>query len=167
MPIFKLILIDQQFEGARIVLRELADLSPVQTALQQIEREIPLSQVANTLRENLLPFYQQQDQRIQQLQLQLRLQTEERQRLENQLESWYLNPLQDQITAAKQAAEQSSCSQQKAEESLLSIKKILEREQPTHAQIVQSLNNEIKALNRLVASQHKRLEDLTGFDTPE
>lgn len=167
MPIFKLISSDQQYEGAQIVLHELDDLSPVQTALQQIEREVPLSQIASTLRQNLLPFYQQQDGRIQQLELALRLQTEARQRLEGQVESWYHDPLQKQVSAAKAAAEQSSRSQQVTEKSLRVTAEILERERRTHAQKVHSLNDEIVALNRLVASQHKRLEDLTGSDTPK
>ncbi len=167
MPIFKLILIDQQLEGARIVLRELEDLFPVQTALQQIEREVPLSEIAKSLRQNLLPFYQKQDQLIQQLQLDLRRQNETCKRFEEQAKEWILDPLQRQITAANKAAEQSACSQEETEKSLQSTVKILERERRTHMQIVQSLNDEIKALNRLVASQHKRLEDLTGSDTPE
>lgn len=167
MPIFKLNLIEQQLEGARIVLQELGDLSPVQIALQQIEREMPLSQIARILRQNLLPFYQQQDVRIQQLQLDLRLQTQERQRLEEQAERWYLDPLQKQITAAKKTAAQSSRSQQLIEKSLQTTEDTLESERRTHAQQVQSLNDEIAALNRLVASQHKRLEDLTGSDTPK
>jgi len=36
MSIFKLNLIDQQYEGARTILEQLDDLPPVQTALQQI-----------------------------------------------------------------------------------------------------------------------------------
>lgn len=100
MPIFKLNFIDQQFEGARIVLRQLEDLSPVQTALQQIEGEVPLSEIAKTLRQNLLPFYQKQDQLIQQLQLDLRRQNETCKRLEEQAKEWILDPLQRQITAA-------------------------------------------------------------------
>ncbi len=167
MPIFKLNFIDKQFEGARIVLRQLEDLSPVQTALQQIEGEVPLSEIAKTLRQNLLPFYQKQDQLIQQLQLDLRRQNETCKRLEEQAKEWILDPLQRQITAANKAAEQSAHSQEETEKSLQSIEKILERERRTHVQIVQSLNDEIKALNRLVAFQHKRLEDLTGSDTPE
>ena len=167
MFIFKLNLIYQQFEGARIVLRELADLSPVQTALQQIEREEPLSEIAKTLRQNLIPFYQKQDQLIQQLQLDLRRQNETCKRLEAQAQAWILDPLQRQITAANKAAEESARSRKVTEKTLQSTEEILERERRTHAQIVQSLNDEIKALNRLVASQHKRLEDLTGSDTPE
>lgn len=167
MPIFKLNLTDQQLEGARIVLQELGDLSPVQIALQQIEREMPLSQIARTLRQNLLPFYQQQDVRIQQLQLDLRLQTQERQRLEEQAERWYLDPLQKQVTAAKKAEVQSSRSQQLIEKSLRTTEETLERERWTHSQQVHSLNDEIAALNRLIASQHKRLEDLTGSNTPK
>ena len=167
MFIFKLNFIDQQFEGARIVLRELADLSPVQTALQQIEREVPLSEIAKTLRQNLLPFYQKQEQLLQQLQLDLRRQNETCKRLESQAQAWILDPLQRQITAANKAAEQSARSKKETEKTLQSTEEILERERRTHAQIVYSLNDEIKALNRLVASQHKRLEDLTGSDTPE
>jgi len=167
MFIFKLNLIYQQFEGARIVLRELADLSPVHTALQQIEQEVPLSEIAKTLRQNLIPFYQKQDQLIQQLQLDLRRQNETCKRLEAQAQAWILDPLQRQITAANKAAEQSARSKKETEKTLQSTEEILERERRTHTQIVQSLNDEIKALNRLVASQHKRLEDLTGSDTPE
>ena len=167
MSIFKLNLIDQQYEGARTILEQLDDLPPVQTALQQIEREVSLLQIAKTLRQSLLPFYQQQDQRIWQLQLELRLQTEARQRLEEQVQSWYHDPLQKQVSAAKAAAERCSRSQQATEKSLRVTEEILERERLTHAQKVHSLNEEIVGLNRLVASQHKRLEDLTGSDTPK
>lgn len=167
MPIFKLISLSQQYEGARIVLQQLDDLPPVQTALQQISREAPLSQIAKTLRQNLIRYFQQQDERIQQLELGLRLQTEARQRLEEQVEGWYQDPLQKQISAAKAAAEQSSRSQQEIEKSLRVTEEVLERERQTHAQKVYSLNDEIVALNRLVASQYKRLEDLTGSDTPK
>jgi hypothetical protein len=75
--------------------------------------------------------------------------------------------LQKQISAAKVAAEQSSLSQQAIEKSMRITEEILERERRTHAQKVRSLNDEIVALNCLVATQHKRLEDLTGSDTPK
>lgn len=152
-----------QRQGVRILLQGMRDLAPVQSALQSLEQDVPITDIARTLRAQCVPVLDQ----LQTLEGELLWEKRQCETLQIQAERWYADPLHEQIAQAQSALENTSTQLQETQRALHTTQEILERERRAHQQEAQELREQVLELNRLVAKQHKRLEALTGSDTPE
>jgi hypothetical protein len=82
------------------------------------------------------------------------------------MESHWANPVQEQLKKAQNALDEQTKRAERAEKSEQELRTILERERTFYPEQVRELKQRVAELNRLVASQHKRLEELTGPENP-
>lgn len=152
-----------QRQGVRILLQGMRDLAPVQSALQSLEQNVPITDIAHILRAQCAPVLDQ----LRTLQGELLWEKRKCETLQIQAERWCADPLHNQIAQAQSALENTTAQLQETQRTLHTTQEILERERRAHQLEAQELREQVFELNRLVAKQHKRLEALTGSDTPE
>lgn len=78
-----------------------------------------------------------------------------------------LDPNYQRIKELEQELKEQTRLVEQARTAAADLREQLERAQNWHAQETQEFQQQIQELNRLVARQHKRLEELTGPSSPE
>jgi chromosome segregation ATPase len=154
---------DIERRGAIALLSACWQFMPAQAAVQLLESGQSPTAAGQALSHSLA----RQAEHIQHLAEELAREKSQRELLEAQAERWYADPLQRQIIDAQHALDETNAQLQEAQARLQAAQEVLECERQAHAREVRQLQAQIHELNRLVASQHKRLEELTGSETPE
>jgi SMC interacting uncharacterized protein involved in chromosome segregation len=154
----------EQRRGAQLVLQYLGDIPAVQTALAQIEGEARLDDVSRALRENLLAWFGELREHARQLEDDLRYEKDMRQRYEEYVERQTKHPLADQLRVEGDAHASTAQKLHESESALSRTEETLDRERRAHAIEIHQLQIEIAELNRLVAKQHLKLQELTGIE---
>ena len=154
---------DIERRGAIALLSTCGQFMPAQAAVQLLES----GQSPTAAGQALLHSLAQQAEHIQRLAEELAREKSQRELLEAQAERWYADPLQRQVSDAQHALGETNAQLQETQASLQTAQETLEWERQVHAREVRQLQAQIHELNRLVASQYKRLEELIGSDSPE
>lgn len=154
----------EQRKGAQCVLLSLGNIPAIQNALMQIERDVPLEQVSQQLRNSLEHWIQEQRKKGDALENELRHERMDLDGYKNLFEELKKNPLQCQLEAEREAHASTSQRVQDYQSALSQIQEALKREQDERANEVHQLRAELAELNRLVAKQHIKLQELTGID---
>lgn len=151
---------EEQRKGAQLVLRSLSHIPAIQNALAQIEREMPLDQISQQLHTSLGRWLDEQQEVSERLKHELHQEREQRQWYEKHLQRLREDPVQNQLEAEREAHTATKQQLQDVESALSRNKQLF-----THARsTIQELQDEIAELNRLVASQHLKLQELTGIE---
>ena len=152
-------------KGAAKLLAYCQSFAPAQIALQQLRSGIEPEQAGRTLA-SLLNEQAKQAEKIGQLESELQFCQIERNNWKGLMESHWANPVQEQLKKAQNALDEQTRRAERAEKSEQELRTILERERTFYPEQVRELKQRVAELNRLVASQHKRLEELTGPENP-
>lgn len=151
---------EEQRKGAQLVLRSLRGIPAIQNALTQIEREMPLDQVSQQLHTSLEHWLQEQHEKSERLENDLRRERMSLDSYKNLFQELKDNPLLKQLEAEREAHAATKQQLQDVESALSRNKQLF-----THARsTIQELQDEIAELNRLVASQHLKLQELTCIE---
>lgn len=151
---------EEQRKGAQLVLRSLNHIPAIQTALGEIEHEVPIEQVSAGLSKSLGKWLDEQQEVSERLKHELHQEREQRQWYEKHLQRLQEHPLLKQLEAEREAHAATAQRLQDVESALSRNKQLF-----THARsTIQELQDEIAELNRLVASQHLKLQELTGIE---
>ncbi len=154
----------EQRKGAQTILRSLEHIPAIHEALIQIEREAPLEQISTSLRTSLEKWLEEQSATSERLKLDLHHEQDQRQWYEKHFQRLQEDPLQNQLKAAQEGQTSSAQRLADAESALARSEETLKRERRGHAREVQHLQAEIAELNRLIAKQHLKLQELTGAE---
>jgi len=150
----------EQRKGAQIVLHSLEHIPAIREAIAQVEREVPLEQVSASLRISLERWLDEQNETSEQLKRELHQEREQRQWHEKHLQRLKEHPVQNQLKAEREAHASTTQRLQDAESALTRNKQLFAHARST----IQELHDEIAELNRLIARQHLKLQELTGAE---
>lgn len=151
---------EEQRKGAQLVLRSLSHIPAIQTALAQIEREMPLDQVSQQLHTSLGRWLDEQQEVSERLKHELHQEREQHQWYEKHLQRLREDPVQNQLKAEREAHAATTERLQEVESILSRNEQALAHERRT----IRQLQDEIAELNRLIARQHLKLQELTGIE---
>lgn len=153
---------DHARDGARQVLAGMREIPAVQVALCKIESGIQLDSVALALGTSLRRWLNDQQERERQL---IRELADERLQRIN-YESWYQEqktaPLLQQLDKARVEVAEAQTRRKAAEEARQRYLQALEQRRLE----IQQLQQQIVELNRVIARQHDKLQDLLGPEQP-
>ena len=150
--------------GASALLSACKEFMPARSALELLNAGVSPSAAGQAL----ASFFKQNTEHIQKLEDELRSCQFERDSSKSLLASFYNDPDHARLLKAEQELKQQTQRAERAEKSAekneTDLYSTLERERKFHAEQMHALKQQVLELNRLVASQHKRLEELTGPD---
>lgn len=155
---------EEQRKGAQLVLRSLSHIPAIQTALREIARELPIEQVSLRLGASLEKWLQEQQAARQRLEDDLRHERMVLDGYKNLFQELKDNPLLKQLEAEREAHAATTRRMQDAESALSRTEETLDRERRDHAAEIHQVQAEIAELNRLIAKQHLKLQELTGAE---